>query len=182
MEILNTIIFYILVIVCIFSTVCCLFQKNTTNSIIAAIVLFWSFSGFYFLLNAPYLAAIQIMLWGVGIGILMLFSIMMTNLKNDKSGIAFDIKTLFAPVLAVIFALLIIPFILYQFKGFKTLQSYSLVDFALNLYKHNAFAFELTGVLLFAAIVGIVAIITLKNTHKFCIGPEIFQIKKEKNK
>lgn len=167
MEVLNTIIFYILILICTLCAAFCLFQKSTINSIAGAILLFWGFSGFYFLLNAPYLGAIQIMLWGAGIGILMLFSVMMTNLKNDKkNSLLFSLKTLFTPVLGIIFALLIIPFILYQFKGFKSIQVYTMSDFATNLYKNNAFAFELTGILLFAAILGVTAVIVIKNTHK----------------
>ena len=93
MEVLNTIIFYILILICTLCAAFCLFQKSTINSIAGAILLFWGFSGFYFLLNAPYLGAIQIMLWGAGIGILMLFSVMMTNLKNDKkNSLLFSLK------------------------------------------------------------------------------------------
>ena len=96
----------------------------------------------------------------------MLFCTATTNAKDNKSAEFFSLKTLFAPVLAVIFAFLTIPFILYQFKGYKTLQSFSISDFALNLYKNNAFAFEIIGVLLFTAIIGITAVIIVKNTHK----------------
>lgn len=181
MGILNTIIFYILILICTFCAVFCLFQKSTINSIAGAILLFLGFAGFYFLLDAPYLGAAQIMLWGAGIGILMLFSVMMTNLKNDKkNGISFSLKTLFTPVLGIIFALLIIPFILYQFKGFKTVQTYTMSDFALNLYKNNAFAFELIGILLFAVILGITAVIVIKNTHKQA-GTEDTGVKKGEN-
>lgn len=167
METLNTVIFYILTIICIISAFFCLFQKNTLNSIISAIVLFLGISGFYFLLNAPFLGAVQILLWGVSTPILMLWAIMMTNSKSDKkNGILFNTKTMFAPFLAVIFAFLTVPFILYQFKGYKTLQNFSMFDFAVNLYRNNSLAFELAGFLIFTVVIGTAAVIIIKNTHK----------------
>ncbi len=166
MEVLNTVIFYILTLICILSAVFCLFQKNIMNSAVSAAILFLGISGFYFLLGATYLACVQILLFTLGMTVFMLFCTATTNAKDNKSAEFFSLKTLFAPVLAVIFVFLTIPFILYQFKGYKTLQSFSISDFALNLYKNNAFAFEIIGVLLFTAIIGITAVIIVKNTHK----------------
>ena len=166
MEVLNTVIFYILTLICILSAVFCLFQKNIMNSAVSAAILFLGISGFYFLLGAAYLACVQILLFTLGMTVFMLFCTATTNAKDNKSAEFFSLKTLFAPVLAVIFVFLTIPFILYQFKGYKTLQSFSISDFALNLYKNNAFAFEIIGVLLFTAIIGITAVIIVKNTHK----------------
>ncbi len=167
MENLNTVFFYIIAVICAISALFCLFQKNTLNSIISAMFLLWGFSGFYFLLNAPYLAVAQILLWSSGIAVIILFSVMMTNFKTDEeSRISFNLKTLFTPVLAIISALLIIPFILYQFKGYKTSQNFSMKDFALNLYFNNAFAFELAGILIFTVVTGVAAIIIIKNRHK----------------
>ena len=60
-----------------------MFQKETVNAVISAVVFFWGVSGFYFLLKAPYLGCVQILVLGVGVSILMLFSVMMTNKKDD---------------------------------------------------------------------------------------------------
>ena len=168
METINAVIFYILCAICLISGIFCMFQKETVNAVISAVVFFWGVSGFYFLLKAPYLGCVQILVWGVGVSILMLFSVMMTNKKDDerqalpeKSG-AIDLKTIAAPVIGVIFAILIIPFILYQFGCIKTVAEHPIQDFAIVLYKNNTFSFELTGILLFAAIAGICTIIILK--------------------
>ena len=156
----------------------CLFQKNTMTSCISAMLVFLGFSGFYFLLGAPYSACIQMLLWAPCMVILMLFSVSMTNPKSDKKEVLFSPKTLFAPILAIIFIFLTVPFILYQFKGYKTLQNFDMLDFALNLYKNNAFSFEITGILIFTAIIGITAVITIKNTHK---SSDLDKIKKGEN-
>jgi len=181
MEILNTAVFYILVLICTFGAAFCLFKKDTINSIIGAALVFFGFSGFYFLLNAPYSGTVQILLAAAVIAVLMLFSIMATNSKKDKKNTAvFSLKTLLTPFLAVIFAFLTVPFILYQFKGYKVLESYSLAEFALNLYKNNALAFELIGILIFASIAGIAAVIVIKNSKKPAQSADIQNQKGEK--
>ena len=53
-------------------------------------------------------------------------------------------------------------------------------DFAANLYKNNAFAFELTGILLFAAILGSYCRYSNKNTHKQVSDTDNTDLKKGK--
>ncbi len=167
MEILNTVFFYILTAICALSALFCLFQKNTFNSAVSAVILFLGFSGFYFLLNAPLIGTVQILLSIGIITVFMLFSAATANSNSDKKfGFLFGLKTMFTPIIAVVFAFLIIPFILYQFKGYKTLQNYPPIDFALNLYKNNSLAFELTGMLVFTVLIGTAAVITIKNARK----------------
>lgn len=167
MEILNTVIFYILTAICMLSALFCLFQKNTFNVLISAALLFASFSGFYFLLNAPVSGAVQILLSAGVITVLMLFSVTATNANDDKKyGFLFNLKTMFTFIIAMVFSFLIIPFILYQFKGYKILQNWLPADFAVNLYKNNSFAVELAGILIFAVLAGVTAVITIKNARK----------------
>ncbi len=165
METLNTVIFYILCAICLVSSMVCLFCKNTFNAVISAGVLFWAFSGLYFLLGATFFGSLQILFFGVGIIVLMMFSLMMSS-KNKKDGFLFNLKTISAPLIAGIFIFLILPFILYQFGGFLTLQSHSISNFSALLYKNNAFSFELAGVLIFCTLIGVITILTAKRIIK----------------
>ncbi len=165
MDTLNAVIFYILSAICLISGLFCLFHKCTFNAVISASLLLWAVSGLYFLLGASFLAGIQMLLWGVGITIIMMFSIIMTN-KDDKDGFLFNLKTLSVPLIGGIFIFLILPFILYQFSGLVNLQSYSAGDFSTLLYKNNAFSFELAGVLVFCVLIGIITILTAKRIMK----------------
>lgn len=184
----NAVIFYILSIICIISAIFCLFQRETFKAVIGAMVLFFGISGFYFLLGAPYLGAVQILLWGVGIGILMLFSVMMTDKKEDtetggKRAEKPDLKAIAAPVTGVLFAIILIPFILYSFKEVKIQTAHTIEDFAALLYKNNPFSFELTGILLFAVIVGVCAvIINKKNKIKSAVALKMPENKTEQGK
>lgn len=160
---INTIFFYILSAISLILALFCLFKKDTISAVIAAVIVFWCIAGFYFMLEAPYLAAVQIMLWGVGISILMMFCVMMSARKDEeKNGFLFNLKTLATPAISGIFIFIITPFILFHYQGQNTLKTHNITDFAILLYKNNPLSFELAGVLLFCTIVGIAAIIIRK--------------------
>ncbi len=165
METINTVIFYILSILCVASGVFCLFQKNTLNAAISAMVLFFGISGLYFLLSAPFLGAAQLFLAGGGIGVLMLFSATLTCKEETAKSSKISLKTIGAPVVGAFFAIIIIPFILYGFGGIKTPITHTMQDFAAILYKNNALSFELIGILLFVVITGVCAIL-INKVHK----------------
>ena len=167
METINTVIFYILSLICAVSAVFCLFQKNIMNAVISAMVLFFGMSGLYFLLRAPYLGVAQLFLISGGIGVLMLFAVMVSNDgAQDKKPEKTSLKAIAAPVVGVLFAIIIIPFILYGFGGLKTPLGHTIQEFAEVLYKNNALSFELAGILLFAVIIGISAIL-INKINKF---------------
>lgn len=163
MEIFNTIIFYMLSLITVAAGCFCLFQKNTINSVISAVIVFWAIAGLYFLLRAPYLACVQILIWGAAIAIVMLFSVMMTDEKSDeKAAGPSKIKIFLTPFIGAVFGATLVPFIIYMFLSEKTLKTHTLKAFAETLYKNNAFGFELIGGLLMCAIIGIAAILISK--------------------
>lgn len=164
-NIISTVFFYIIGLISLIAGAFCLFQKNTISAIVSALVAFWGIAGFYFLLNAPYLAGVQIIIWGVGIGIIMFFSVMTTGDKQEKEEFKFTPKILFTPVVCTIFAVLIIPFLIYQFGNEISAKSFSMAEFAETLYKNNAFGFEAVGVVLFLVLIGISAIIFQKGSR-----------------
>ena len=96
----------------------------------------------------------------------MLFSVMMINKKDegtsDSRAEKPDLKAIAAPVAGVLFAIILIPFILYGFKDLETPTEHTIEGFASILYKNNAFSFELAGILLFVSIIGICTVIIKK--------------------
>lgn len=162
MEILNTVFFYILSIICVISAIYCLFQKNIKYAAIGAIVLFLSLSCLYFGLNAPYLALLQILFQGAA-GALMLLLVAITfDGKTSKSSSKISLKAIAAPVVGIFFAIIIIPLILYGFGGFKTLSQHSIQDFATILFKNNILSFSAVTILIVTVITGFFAILANK--------------------
>lgn len=163
METINTVIFYILSAICVASAVFCLFQKNTMNAVISAIVFFFGVSGLYFLLKAPYLGAAQIFLTaGAGAVFALFCNMVIDDKKIETEQEKISLKSVAAPVIGLLFALILVPFILYGFSGLKTPVQHTMQDFATVLYKNNILSFELAGLLLFIVIIGVSAIFANK--------------------
>ena len=81
---MNTLLVFILIsIMSIGSALMMLFSKNPVKSILWLIVLFFSISGHYILLNAQFLAVVNIIVYAGAIMVLFLFVVMLMNLNSD---------------------------------------------------------------------------------------------------
>lgn len=82
MEIIK-ILFWILSIVAIFSALMVIVSKNPVYSVLWLIVTFFAISGHYILLNAQFLAIVNIIVYAGAIMVLFLFVIMLMNLNKE---------------------------------------------------------------------------------------------------
>ena len=166
-TLINTMFFYVLCIIILAGSLFCLFQKNVLNAIIGASVVFLGVSGLYLTIGAAHLAGFQVILFTGAITVMMLVWTMTTKKKADeKNAFLFNLKTIATPILGCFFGVLTIPFILYRFSELNTLQTHSLIDFSVLLFKNNIFTFELIGILIFGIIIGISAIAIQKRNFK----------------
>jgi NADH-quinone oxidoreductase subunit J len=78
------IIFYSLSAFAIISAIMVLISKNPIHSVLWLILVFFAISGHYILLNAQFLAIVNIIVYAGAIMVLFLFVIMLMNLKKDK--------------------------------------------------------------------------------------------------
>ena len=78
------IIFYALSALAIISAVMVLVSKNPIHSVLWLILVFFAISGHYILLNAQFLAIVNIIVYAGAIMVLFLFVIMLMNVKKDK--------------------------------------------------------------------------------------------------
>lgn len=83
-DILKSLIFYgfagIIILFALFSV----FSMRILYSLLAAVCVFFTAAGIYFILGADYNAVIQIAIYGIAIPILFVMSIMFTSEKLDK--------------------------------------------------------------------------------------------------
>ena len=144
-------------------------QRNPIYSVLALIVSFFGLSGLYVLLEAPFVAVLQIIVYAGAIMVLFLFVVMLLNVSseeeedNDKKP-RFVIgpgPRRFGAVLAVVLAVQLIwalrtiadaPFV--DTRGAST----TVRDIGLRLFREYAFAFEATSILILVAMVGAVII------------------------
>ncbi len=79
-----TISFILLSIMAIASGIMMILSKNPVNSILWLIVLFFAISGHYILLNAQFLAIVNIIVYAGAIMVLFLFVVMLMNLNAES--------------------------------------------------------------------------------------------------
>jgi NADH-quinone oxidoreductase subunit J len=78
------IIFYALSAFAIICAIMVLISKNPIHSVLWLILVFFAISGHYILLNAQFLAIVNIIVYAGAIMVLFLFVIMLMNVKKDK--------------------------------------------------------------------------------------------------
>ena len=80
---ITQILFWALAVISLFSAMMVITSKNPVYSVLWLIVTFFSISGHYLLLNAQFLAIVNIIVYAGAIMVLFLFVIMLMNLSKD---------------------------------------------------------------------------------------------------
>ncbi|CAN5814843.1 NADH-quinone oxidoreductase subunit J [soil metagenome] len=80
---ITTLLFILLSVVAVGSAIMMLFSKSPVNSILWLVVVFFAISGHYVLLNAQFLAVVNIIVYAGAIMVLFLFVVMLMNLNAD---------------------------------------------------------------------------------------------------
>src|SRR5260370_8703072 len=79
---LATFIFWIVAIILVGSALLVVTQSNIVHSALALIVVFAMASGIYLLLNAEFIAIVQILIYAGAVAVLILFPFMLTPTSN----------------------------------------------------------------------------------------------------
>jgi NADH-quinone oxidoreductase subunit J len=154
-------------------------KKNPVSSAFSLVMVFFSFAGIYAILDAHLVAALQIFVYAGAIMVLFVFVIMLLN----ADGPSYDLirSHLLLRVLAVVFCVSLLGIFIWSFKeSEKSLGALSrLGEFTPErieaaggntqviselMFSEYILPFELTSVLLLAAIIGAVAIAKRKLT------------------
>src|SRR6185295_9933897 len=80
---ITQLLFWFLSVVALFSALMVITSKNPVHSVLWLIVTFFSISGHYILLNAQFLAIVNIIVYAGAIMVLFLFVIMLMNLNKE---------------------------------------------------------------------------------------------------
>jgi NADH-quinone oxidoreductase subunit J len=157
------VVFFFLAVLAAFSAVMMILQRSPVNSALFLILNFFCLGGLYLTLNAQFIAMVQVLVYAGAIMVLFLFVIMLLNLGDDRRlrehlglrmylGIGFSI----ALVLELLF--------IFLFRSSKSAVEQSpnaaemgTVEYVGKvLFTRFLFPFEVTSLLLLAAIVGAV--------------------------
>jgi NADH-quinone oxidoreductase subunit J len=154
-------LFYGLSILSLFSALMVVLAKNPIHSVLYLILTFFSLSGHYILLNAQFLAAVNIIVYAGAIMVLFLFVIMFLNLNKETE----PHKSNLVKFAAVVAGGMLLVIMVGALRGVDT-GTYSATNFnsqiglvenlGIVLFRDFLLPFELTSVLFLTSMVGAV--------------------------
>ena len=158
-------LFWVLATVAVTASLLVIAQRNPMYSVLLLIVSFMALSGLYVLLQAPFVAVIQIIIYAGAIMVLFLFVVMLLNIPTEEPATERRWATgagprRFGAVLSAVLAAEL-------YWAISSIQKTDLpegvpettvYDIGVRLFREYSFAFELTSVLILVAMVGSIII------------------------
>jgi NADH-quinone oxidoreductase subunit J len=166
---MDRIIFYIFAAIAVLASLGVVSQKNPMHSVMLLIVSFGALAGLYVLLDAPFTAVTQIIVYAGAIMVLFLFVVMLLNQHQEDDVEAMPVRlkavNLRAGVLLSLMLAIEVAWGLSRI-GVTTFSSdpgavasiSSVARIGTALFTTHSFAFEVTSVLILVSMVGAVVI------------------------
>ncbi|HEV3251743.1 MAG TPA: NADH-quinone oxidoreductase subunit J [Puia sp.] len=157
------ILFWFLSILALFSAIMVVVSRNPVHSVLWLILVFFSISGHYILLNAQFLAIVNLIVYAGAIMVLFLFVIMLMNLNADTE----PQKNKWLKIAGVVAggALLLVLVAALKDADLKNQIAQTgggeiglIHNLGMALFKDYVIPFEITSVLFLSAMVGAVVI------------------------
>jgi NADH-quinone oxidoreductase subunit J len=160
--------FYAFAAIAVFGSLFVIVQRNPIYSVLALVGAFFGLSGLYVLLEAPFVAIVQIIIYAGAIMVLFLFVVMLLNVPREDAGEWDRAHPLYRPWPMRIGALLAVLLVaqlgwaLWRTPGIGEgigVESPGISDVAQLgrvLFTDYMFAFEVTSILILASMVGAV--------------------------
>ena len=167
----NLVLFYVFAAIAVTATLLVVVQSNPVYSVLLLIGSFIGLAGLYVLLEAPFVAVIQIIVYAGAIMVLFLFVVMLLNAPREDlhptAVLESGTTRLVGAVLAMAFAAelawaLSRSGVLTATDTYDTPRSFPVPAIGQRLFQDYAFAFEATSILILVAMVGA---LTLAGRH-----------------
>ncbi len=81
----DQLLFYVFALIAAFGALLVIAQRNPIYSVLSLIVSFFGLSGLYILLEAPFVAVVQIIIYAGAIMVLFLFTVMLLNVPREDA-------------------------------------------------------------------------------------------------
>jgi NADH-quinone oxidoreductase subunit J len=170
----DLILFYVFAAIAVVATLLVIAQSNPIYSVLLLIASFMALAGLYVLLDAPFVAVTQIIVYAGAIMVLFLFVVMLLNVPHEDAldaSAGFEESTgarAFGTVLAIAMAIELVwalnqtRLLGVAFPAGRAGATWSVAELGRILFRNYAFAFEATSILILIAMVGA---ITLAGRH-----------------
>lgn len=161
---METFLFYVLGVVTLVSAICVVFLRRPIHNVLFMILTMIGLAGLFVLLHAEFIAMVQLIVYAGAVMVLFLFVIMLLNLERLR--LPEDVQGLrrwFGILLAVGMALLVFPVLrtVLPAGAAKQVSPDNLTNtdlIARELFTTYLLPFEITSILLLAAIIGAVVL------------------------
>lgn len=160
---IQLILFWFLTAMAIGCALGVILSRNPINSVICLILTFFAVSGHYILLNAQFLAIVNVIVYAGAIMVLFLFVIMLMNLNADVEPQKSWLVQLAGVISGGILFLVIIAALTRSYQGLPPMER-STTDIGLirrlgkELFTNFVLPFEISSVLFLSAMIGAVVI------------------------
>ena len=163
---MDVIAFYAFALIAIVSSLLVVGQRNPMYSVMLLIVSFGALAGLYVLLDAPFTAVTQIIIYAGAIMVLFLFVVMLLNAPHEevvRSGLPeFGGARLVGGLLAIAFAIELAWALTRSRTIAMTVTgaraTFSVSQVGQRIFQHYAFAFEATSILILVAMIGAITL------------------------
>ena len=166
---MDALFFWILATVAVIASLLVIGQRNPMYSVLLLIVSFGALSGLYVLLGAPFVAAIQIIIYAGAIMVLFLFVVMLLNIRTEgppEGQMRLLIGGAGPRRLGAVLSFLLVVELAWALRrlpgptlpGSAAGAPTTVHEIGMALFKDYAFAFEVTSVLILIAMVGAVVL------------------------
>jgi NADH-quinone oxidoreductase subunit J len=159
---MGTFLFFVLATLCIGSVVGMLFSKNQAYNALLLVLAFACLGGLFGLLDAPFIAAVQIIIYAGAIMVLFIFVIMMINLERGVSPERKRWTTALSVLLSVVLFVELLLAVLGIFSDLGRTGGESVGSPAALgrlLFTEYLYPFEITSILIIAALVGAIVLV-----------------------
>ena len=159
--------FYLFAAIAVGSSLLVIAQRNPIHSVLFLIASFGALSGLYVLLDAPFVAVIQIIIYAGAIMVLFLFVVMLLNAPHEETTYDERVHPLLRPGpmrFGAVLALGLVAELVWALtKGnesgpFGSASTPGVAAIGISLFTDYAFAFEVTSVLIIVAMLGAVVL------------------------
>jgi NADH-quinone oxidoreductase subunit J len=159
--------FYLLASIAVIASIFVIAQRNPIYSVLLLIASFGALSGLYVMLDAPFVAVIQIIVYAGAIMVLFLFVVMLLNAPHEETEHDLRVHPLmrsgpmgFGVVLALVLLveLAVALGASRESNALSGRSTSSVADIGRVLFTEYQFAFEVTSILILVAMVGAVVL------------------------
>ena len=166
----NLVLFYAFAAIAVITTLLVVVQSNPVYSVLLLIGSFIGLGGLYVLLDAPFVAVIQIIVYAGAIMVLFLFVVMLLNAPREQTVQARLMESGGMRVLGGLLAAAFAAELAWALSRSRALAeaprgdavSFPVSQIGQRLFQEYAFAFEATSILILVAMIGA---ITLASRH-----------------